>query len=478
MTTSHNRLGGRVLHLTAFLLFPLFACSGPGLVRTDLSSSGRTEILIRGVDVFTAVAGREVLRDTDVLIRDGRIAEVGIKLQAGPGARALEGRGRMLLPGLVDFHTHVRGGMIVPWQPLMAPTFEFNLQAALYSGIVAIVDMSGQDTSSMRAHSRDIEQGRPLGPRLFTAGRGFTVTDGHPRRMGRLIRDSVPCIVRPFLPKLGANISEGWEEFQAHLSAGPDFTKVYVDRIPLSADLMSQSQLEEIVRRSHASGVRVVAHVGESANLEAIVKAGADGAAHIVYKDEISESLAKEVAARGMFVVPTLVVWDNMYQLLGRRSIDQFTPIEWSSMHPDRRAAMRSRGPLPKADQDWLDFNAAVFRTNHLIFKNTARLRKAGVLILAGSDSPNVGLGMGGSLHRELLLLVKAGLTPTEALISATSAPARVLRREADFGTVQVGRSADVFLVKGDPTKDISDTQRIEAVIYRGALLERRPAGP
>ena len=476
MTASRPVRGRAFPGLTIVAL--LFACASPELVRSPSVSSPEPDTFIRGVDVFTGIPGKPVLRAQDVLLRGGRVARIGPGLAVVPGLRVMEGRGRTLLPGLVDFHTHVRGGMIVPWKPLMAPTFAFNLQAALYSGIVAIVDLGGDRTAAMRAHSRALAEGRLLGPRLFAAGKGFTVRDGHPRRMGELIRSSVPCIVHPLLPELGASISDGWEEFQEHLAARPDFTKIYLDRIPLTAGLISQAKLDEMVQRSHKSGVRVVVHVGEAANLRAIVQAGADGAAHIVYKDEIPEALAEDVARAGMFVVPTLVVWDNIYHLLGRKSIAEITNIEWESMPPGRRAAMRNRGALPKAGKDWQEYNQALFRGNRNIFKNTAALKKAGVLILAGSDSPNLGLGIGGSLHRELQLLVRAGLTPTEALLAATSAPARVLGREKEFGTVAVGLSADLILVAGDPTKDIRNTQRIEAVFYRGVLLHRLPPKP
>jgi len=101
------------------------------------------------------------------------------------------------------------------------------------------------------------------------------------------------------------------------------------------------------------------------------------------------------------------------------------------------------------------------------------------VTLLAGSDSPNMGLTIGGSLHEELGHLVEAGLTPTEALLAATSVPATVwcdlLGRERDFGTVEAGMRADLLLVRGDPTADIATTQQIEEVFLAGRRLKRHP---
>lgn len=106
------------------------------------------------------------------------------------------------------------------------------------------------------------------------------------------------------------------------------------------------------------------------------------------------------------------------------------------------------------------------------------RPQDEGATILAGTDSTNIGLATGGSLHVELAHLVEGGLTPTEALISATSTPARILRevfhRNIDFGVIEEGKSADLLLVEGDPTKNIRDTENIIAVFYKGNRLERR----
>jgi imidazolonepropionase-like amidohydrolase len=104
-------------------------------------------------------------------------------------------------------------------------------------------------------------------------------------------------------------------------------------------------------------------------------------------------------------------------------------------------------------------------------------LKDAGVTIVAGADSPNLGIASGGSLHVELMHLVEGGLTPTEALLSATSTPARVLQevfhKDVGFGTIEKGKIADLLLVNGDPTNTIQDTQNIVAVFTRGIRTER-----
>ena len=112
-----------------------------------------------------------------------------------------------------------------------------------------------------------------------------------------------------------------------------------------------------------------------------------------------------------------------------------------------------------------------------MLHPNVRILKDAGVTIIAGTDAPNLGIAAGGSLHVELQHLVEGGLTPEEALISATSAPAMILQevfhRNVDFGTVEEGKGADLLLVRGNPVKNIRDTENIDAVFFRGNLVER-----
>lgn len=456
--------------LLSLTICVVFSCAGHDLIGHRPQTS---DLLIANVSVFTAVRGQPVLRNAFVLIRDGRIVSVSQQKPEGVPATVIDGAGQTLLPAFTDFHTHIRGGMVVPWKPMMLPTFEHNLQAALYSGITAFVDLSSDTTAEMKEYAASIERGELVGPRMYTAGKGFTIEGGHPRTLTKLVRGMVPCFVSPFIPELGFSVSGSWDQFEQHLSAGPDFTKVYVDSIPLTAPTISDAVLTELIRRSHARGVRVLAHVGSTANLTSALEAGADGAAHIVYKDQIPAELAGRLAKKKFFVVPTLVVWNNLVQLTKPNTTGHYLPLEWETMTAERRSAMRQPGPPKITSPEWLAFNEHVVRNADLIFKNVLTLHKAGVLLLAGSDSPNMGLGVGGSLHRELLLMVQAGLTPSEALLTATSNPAAVLGAESEFGTVQPGRSADLLLVRGDPTKNIAHTQAIEAVIYRGRLLRR-----
>jgi imidazolonepropionase-like amidohydrolase len=140
---------------------------------------------------------------------------------------------------------------------------------------------------------------------------------------------------------------------------------------------------------------------------------------------------------------------------------------------------MNNPKPYIMDDELWAGYFRNYRQTySRVIHPNVKTLKDEGVTILAGTDSTNLGLATHGSLHVELAHLAEAGLTPTEALISATSTPARILRevfhKNINFGVIEEGESANLLLVEGDPTKNIRDTENIIAVFYKGNRLESR----
>src|SRR5262249_16710928 len=179
-------------------------------------------------------------------------------------------------------------------------------------------------------------------------------------------------------------------------------------RIPtLNAEILGA-----IVAEGHAAGVPVTVHWGNVEELPSIIEARPNQLEHAGYKP-IPQPLIAQIASAAIAVDPTLAVLSASIV-----SADEF-----------------SNGPL----------------------ENVRRLHSAGIVITAGTDAPLGNLPFGESLHRELELLVKAGLSPMEAIQAATSRPARLVKRGDDIGTIQVGKRADLIAVAGDPLHAISD---------------------
>ncbi len=468
-----------MIRLALALLLPLLlsACAPTLVARTRTPTAG---YLIQDVTVFTGEADAPLLHHMDVLVLGDRIAAVSTERLDVPGARVIEGDGLTLLPGLTDSHTHITSGMLIRWQMAMPATRDFNLRAALYSGITAVVDMGGYSTDRMVRLADQLEDGSRLGPRLVHAGMGFTGEGAHPIPMLELVADNISPALRGMIPDLAIEVStpDDLDEIDTHLDAGPDFTKVFLDRIPPTAPTMDPAVLDAIVARSHGRGVPVFVHVGYNADVAAVLDAGADGLAHVVYKEALTDELVQGLADQGVVVIPTAVVFDNYAKVTVEQSFDHYSDLEWQTTPPGRKRALRNPQPVDE-HPDWVQAEQAAYDNRPHLHGNVAALHAAGVTLLAGSDSPNLGLTAGGALHVELQHLVAAGLTPTEALLAATSVPARewsrLTGRPCESGTVAEGMRADLLLVRGDPTADITATQDIAEVFLAGVRLRRIP---
>jgi imidazolonepropionase-like amidohydrolase len=312
---------------------------------------------------------------------------------------------------------------------------------------------------------------------------GFTGKGAHPIPMMDKLKSTYPWFVRPFFPEVVIEIKgvtdKDMERLEKHLDSNPDFTKIFLDDLPDGTPKMRPEIVKEIVKRSHAQGIPVVIHIGRNEDVKVAIDSGADGIAHDVYKEPLDPELAKELAKRKMFVTPTVYVFHNLNDFMNNKNYTHYTKLEWETMYPPSVHALQNPKPYIVTQGDpwgnyYQHFKDSYVRVLH---PNVKILKSAGVTIIAGTDAPNLGIATGGSLHVELQHLVEGGLTPTEALISATSTPARTLKqvfhRNVNFGTIEKGKAADLLLVEGDPTKNIKDTENIVAVFYQGDRLAR-----
>jgi hypothetical protein len=198
---------------------------------------------------------------------------------------------------------------------------------------------------------------------------------------------------------------------------------------------------------------------------------------HGVYKERIPDEKIGEMASFGIPMVATMVVFES-YALTGHGP-RVATPLEREIAAADLLGAFDH---VPDGDpaiaffRKYLDM---LWTERPSWRENVRRLRAAGVTILAGSDA-QTGVFPGPGLHRELALLTEAGMTPAEAIRSATLDPARFIAngREPDFGVVAEGKIADLLLVDGDPTRDLAALAKIRAVVKEGVVLERRGIAP
>ncbi len=430
---------------------------------------------LRNVRVFNAP--RATLLDglRDVVVREGRIAAIGPAGMKVSGAPEVDGAGSVLLPGLVDVHVHAGGGSSPPGQ-LAMPSPQRNFEAFLYAGVTTVLDLGGLTPDIFRLREA-IRRGEVLGPRLFAAGPMFTAPGGHPVALLRL---TLPWWLRWYvIPRFSREVAtpqDARRQVDELLAEHPDVLKLAVDRLPLEAPRLTPDAITAITAAGHEHGVRNVAHVGRSVDVVDAVNGGVDALAHVVYCEEMSDDAVAAVAAKHVPVIATISVFDSQERFLLDRP-PPYLAIEREVTPPTELDALRSTPPsfarkvLEPVLRSLVDGHDARRR-------NVAKLRRAGVTVLAGSDSPNSGHFAGASLHLELRDLVEAGMTPGEALRAATYDNARFLSgTAADFGEISLGSRADLLLVDGDPVADVTAVDHLRAVFLDGVRLRRNPIG-
>jgi imidazolonepropionase-like amidohydrolase len=471
------RAASRRPALAASALLALCACARPKPELVALPESPPPSLLVRDVAVLDVETG-ELLPGRDVFARGDRIAAIAPagSIPAPTDAEVLDGRGATLLPGLIDSHGHVATAYAPLWWTEI-PDPAYNLQAYLYCGVTTVLDPADSDSEASVARREALRRGELPGPRLYTAGRPLSAPDGHPVAMVRVL---LPWWLRWYMaPRMAHQVGdeEAARAAVAELaSSGVDFLKVIVDRIPETAPRIETGVLRAAVDEARRRNLRAVAHIGTLADARDAAQAGVSAWVHGVYAETLDDARVRELAAFEIPMAPTLVVFES-YALVNDYA-RVATPLE-REIAPAELLEGFNRPPEDRTPYEpFQPFLRLLREQRQGGRENVRRLHEAGVTILAGSDA-QPGVLPGAGLHRELALLVEAGLTPAQAIRSATLAPARFLERtdDPDVGWVKEGKRADLLLVEGDPTRDIGAVSRIRGVILGGARVERFPLG-
>jgi len=302
-----------------------------------------------------------------------------------------------------------------------------NARKSLEVGVTTI-RMTGSPDDTGVALREAIKRGDYDGPRVYTAG-GVTMTAGHGSKRGQTYNDGPYEMVKT----ARARISDGQDWIKIAISGG-----VATDGGGIAEALMTPEEIRAIIDASHRFGVKVAAHSGSTAATDTAVDAGIDSIEHGYV---LSRPLLKKMAKNGTWLVPTIMVTHPG----GREYFERIGSPEWY---------LKRRESVGK--QHWETLKTAI---------------QEGVLIALGTDQmpfePNDGTT---STVREAEAYVEAGMTPIQALRAATIAPATMLDAQADIGSLEAGKYADILAVAGDPAKDITALRKIMLIMKGGTV--------
>ncbi|APM39815.1 amidohydrolase family protein [Clostridium kluyveri] len=397
---------------------------------------------ITNVKIFD---GECVIEKQSITIKGEKIVNVG-----GPapdGAEVIDAKGCTLLPGLIDAHTHAN-----PESRKIALTF----------GVTTVYIMQGYWSKEQK---RVLDERRDIADALSSF---FAVTapGGHPHEL--IPKDAIPKMPQGFdmseAIKFASTPKEAAKVVAKRVEQDANYIKIMVEDGTVFGKPGTPDITDEVLAtacaEAHRFGKMAVAHTMTIKASERAIKAGIDGLMHIFIDKPYTKEIIDTIVNSGVFVCPTIVA--------GASTIGDSDAAEFAK---DER--VRS-----KLSEEWINalykhINSYPQGKTEYLLETVKALHDAGVDILAGADSstPDVG-GMvpGASLHHELQLLVKAGLAPIEVLRAATSVPARRFGL-IDRGRIVDGARADLLLVKGDPTSNISDTLSVQSVWRQGVRL-------
>jgi imidazolonepropionase-like amidohydrolase len=396
--------------------------------------------------------------DMTVAIEGERISSVSPSAIAhGLKGRRIAGKGRFLMPGLIDVHIHLRGGFDVGEKvdaELSPPNRQEGVAALasfLYAGVTTVFD-AGNRAEHILPLRADERAGRILSPRIFATGNLVTYPGSHGDRIAVRISD-----FEKDKALLDRHIAE----------QKPDILKLTLEEEGWGSrpmiPLMPVDLLQKITRYYNQQGIRTTVHVSsELRSLEAIY-AGVDTLAHPVIQGPVSDSFVKLMGAKKIPFASTLTIGENYSRLAEHPEyLDQ--PLYAASLSATEREQLKTKTRAEWQARPWTWWMKIM---TPIAEENIRKIHAAGGTVACGTDQSS-----GPATQRELELLVAAGISPLEVIRIATYNSAVFLGKADQLGSVDAGKLADLLLLSKDPTADIDNAKSIVFVMKNGRLVD------
>lgn len=421
-------------------------------------------LLIRNGQILDGT-GKDPLRNGSILIEDGWFKEISNgDIQAPPQATVIDATGKTVLPGLIDMHSHLLSGgfdsitdVIDSFEPA---TQRRSLKQMLYWGVTATY--SPVQPLGLGLQLRDeVARENFLAARLFISGPGFTAPNGWAGSLLPLARMEPKSLI------------EAAQQVNHLADAGVNILKIYYDTqccaflSPLPK--LETALMEQIIQTAHSRDLRVMIHAYDNRFHVDALRAGVDILAHSAVTDPIDEEYLELAGKAKALYLATLSVYHDAFD---EESLREFIAQEFVKETVPKKTldTLAMDGPL----DDFLKITKKDYIKDQLptIQANLKKVADNGIAFGVGPDTGVMGAFPGISVHREMELMVEAGIPPAQVLVAATRTAAEYLG-EQSLGTIEQGKTADLVMIKGDPCEDIKHTRNIELVIKAGKVIDR-----
>lgn len=419
-------------------------------------------VLLRDVRLIDGT-GAPVQEHVSLLLQNGRIEKIGQTMIVPKGVPVRELSGKTVVPGLISAHSHL--GLIVDDAESSATGYtRENVTAQLKQferyGVTTIMSL-GVNRDLVYELREEQRQGKLGGSTIFTAGRGIGAPGGAPG-----LPAAADQIYRP------ATLDEARKDVDELAGRHADIVKIWVDKGHGTMPEMTPEIYKAVIEEAHREHLRVAAHEYALEDAKQLVADGVDVLAHSVRDQVVDDAFVQSMKQHKVWYVPTFTVDESFFVYAERPEFMQ-TAFFRDAAGSNLMAKFDASGYAEKVNQDP---QTAQHRKDFAIGQqNLKKLFDAGVNVGFGTDSGALpGRIPGFAEHRELELMVQAGLTPMQAITAATGENAKLLH-VTDRGTIAVGKRADLLVLDADPLSDIHNTRKIFAVYHDGRNVADLP---
>ena len=366
--------------------------------------------------------GSAVIEKGTIVVNGTTIQAIGANVQVPAGAQRVNLAGKTVMPMILDTHIHA---------PATHEQMIRDLRRRAYWGVGAAMSM-GTDTTDVVFKVRDEAKNMPGTARLLTAGRGVTGIE-----KGR----------EPAAYWVGT-VAEARKVVQENAAKRPDIIKIWVDDRDNTVPKLTPELYGAIIDEAHKAKIRVTAHIFDLEDGKGLLKANVDAFAHSVRDRDVDQEFLNMMKQRpNVTVNPNLPspgkMWDIAW-LQGKIPADEYANVQKANVNDPKQADMYG-----------------------IQARNLKKLSDQGARIVLGTDG-----NIPWAPHQEMEAMAMAGMTPMQVIVASTGRAAEFLRF-TDTGTLQTGKNADLLVLDANPLDNITNTRRINAVYYRGQMVNR-----